>query len=124
MYGEGLEQVLLAKTNHSPTHRGKFGFMEESSQHREVERPVCRIVSSFGDKSAGPAGHCDVLEWLHTLTGMKWLVQWVLDQDSAQWYLIPDFNLAFWFCVTELLNLLKPQFPYEKMSLTVCLTMS
>lgn len=37
-----------------------------------------------------------------------------------QWYLIPDFNMAFWFSVTELLNLLRPQSPCEKMSLTVC----
>lgn len=81
---------------------------------------MCRVVFLFGDKSTGAAHHCDVLGWLHTLAGVKWLVQRVLDQDSAQWYLIPDFNMVFWFSVTELLNLLTPQLPYEKMSLTMC----
>lgn len=98
--------------------------MEELSQHREVGRPVRRVVFLFGGKSTGAADHCDVLGWLHTLTGVKQLVQQVLDQDSAQWYLIPGFNMAFWVGVTELFNLLRPQFPYEKMSLTVCCMVS
>lgn len=96
--------------------------MEELSQHREVGRPVCRVVFSFGDKSTGAADPCDVLGWLHTLTGVKQLLQRVLGQDSAQWYFIPAFNMAFWFSV--LLNLLRPQPPCEKMSLAVCCMVS
>lgn len=79
---------------------------------------MCRVVFSFGDKSTGAADHHDVLGWLHTLTGAKRLVQWVLDQDSAQGYLIPEFNMAFSFCDAEFLSLLWSQFPYENMSLT------
>lgn len=89
--------------------------MEELSQHR--------AVFSFGDKSTGTVDHCDVPGWLHP-HWVKRLVQWVLDQDSAQWFLIPDFNMAFWVCVTQLLYLLRPQFPHEKMSLTVCCMVS
>lgn len=73
----------------------------------------------FQDKSTGAADHHDVLGWLHTLAGVKWLVQWVLDQDSAQGYLIPEFNTGLWFCVTEFLSLWWSQFPSENMSLTV-----
>ena len=123
--GRGWSRSCLQKPINQPTSLWwRYGFMEELSQHREVGRPVCRVVFLFGDKSIGAADHCDVLGWLHALAGVKRLVQWVLDQDSAQWYLIPDINMAFWFCVTELLNLSRPQFPYKKMCLTVCCMVS
>jgi len=86
--------------------------MEELPQHRQV-----RSLLLFGDKSIGAVDQLCVWVAAHPHWGE--LVQWVLDWDSAHWYLIPDSNMAFWFCIFELLNLLRPLSPCAKRSLTV-----